>query len=234
MLLFKIPAIFVIPMNISLIIADDHPLYLEGLELILQKNKAIKIEAKCNLGSETIATLRKKNCDILLLDLHMPDMNGSEVIEKIKVFKPHQKIIMLTHQKGSRHLGKLEKLGINGYVLKNVNKEELLKAIETVHAGGYYFTEGIQNITKEEDFYIKSSVIVENNLPDTLLTQREKEILIRVCNEKSSSEIAKELFVSVSTIDTHRKNILIKIGALNTVGLVKYALKHGLIKPEES
>lgn len=127
---------------ISLIIADDHPLYLEGLEMLLTKDKEIKIAAKCNLGTEAISVLKKKNCDVLLLDLHMPDMNGLEAVEEIKKFKPNQKILMLTHQKGSRYLTKLEKLGINGYVLKNATKEDLLTAIKTVHARGTYFTEG--------------------------------------------------------------------------------------------
>lgn len=218
---------------ITIIIADDHPLYLEGLEMILTKNKELKIEAKCDLGAGAIETLKIKNCDVLLLDLHMPDMSGLDVIEAIRKFKPLQKIIMLTHQKGSRYLAKLEKLGINGYVLKNVNKEELLKAITTVYNGGFYFTEGIHNITKEEDFYIKSSIIVKDKDPDSILTPREKEILIRVCNEMSSSEIAKELFISAGTVDTHRKNILQKLGISNTVGLVKYALKHDLLKPDQ-
>ncbi len=216
---------------ISLIIADDHPLYLEGLQMLLSKDREITINATCNLGAKAIATLQNKDCDVLLLDLHMPDMNGPDVVAEIKKFKPNQKIIMLTHQKGSRYLSKLEKLGVNGYVLKNVMLEELIHAIKTVNAGGSYFTEGIENITKEEDFYIKSSIIMHNDSPDVLLTPREKEILIYVCNEMSSSEIAKELFISIGTVDTHRKNILNKLGITNTVGLVKFALKHNLLKP---
>ncbi|MFL5762496.1 MAG: response regulator [Bacteroidia bacterium] len=216
---------------ISLVIADDHPLYLDGLELLLAKTKELKIIAKCNSGKEAIDLLQKSDCDILLLDLHMPDINGPDVVEAIRKFKPQQKIIMLTHQKGSRFFGRLEKQGINGYVLKNVKQEELMEAILTVYKGKTYFTEGIQNITKEEDLYFKSSVILNNDLPDTILTPREKEILIRVCNEMSSSEIAKELFISVGTVDTHRKNILQKLGISNTVGLVKYALRHGLLAP---
>ncbi len=218
---------------ISLIIADDHPLYLDGLEMLLTKEHEIKIIAKCNLGAEAISALKRKECDILLLDLHMPDMIGVEVVEEIIKFKPEQKIIMLTHQKGSRYLSKLEKLGIMGYVLKNITRDELVKAIKIVYDGGTYFSEGIQNLTKEEDFYIKSSVIIHNDLPDTMLTAREKEILICVCNELSSAEIAKKLFISVGTVDTHRKNILQKLGIANTVGLVKYALKHGLLNPDE-
>ena len=218
---------------ISLILADDHSLYIEGLELLLAKGNDFKIITKCNSGAEAISTLKKKNCDILLLDLHLTDMTGLEVVENVLRFKPEQKIIMLTHQKGSKYLGKLEKLGIKGYLLKNITKEELIKALKIVYDGGTYFSEGIHNITKEEDVYIKSSVIISNESPDVILTPREKEILIHVCNELSSAEIAEKLFISIGTVDTHRKNILQKLGISNTVGLVKFALKHGLIKPEE-
>lgn len=218
---------------ISLILADDHSLYIEGLELLLAKSNEFKVIAKCNSGDEAISTLKKKNCNILLLDLHLTDMTGLEVVEEIRKFKPEQKILMLTHQKGSRYLSKLEKLGIKGYLLKNITKEELIKALNIVNEGGTYFSDGIQNITKEEDIYIKSSVILSGESPDEILTTREKEILIYVCNELSSAEIAKKLFISVGTVDTHRKNILQKLGIANTVGLVKFALKHGLLKTDE-
>jgi DNA-binding NarL/FixJ family response regulator len=218
---------------ISLILADDHSLYIEGLELLLAKGNEFKIITKCNSGADAISTLKKKKCDILLLDLHLTDMTGLEVVEEIQKFKPNQKILMLTHQKGSRYLGKLEKLGIKGYLLKNITKEELIKALKIVYDGGTYFSEGIQNITKEEDFYIKSSVILSGDKPEVMLTAREKEILVFVCNELSSAEIAKKLFISIGTVDTHRKNILQKLGISNTVGLVKFALKHGLLKSDE-
>jgi two-component system, NarL family, response regulator NreC len=214
---------------ITLILADDHPLYIEGLEMLLSSDKQFKVEAKCTSGAEVIAVLKNKNCDVLLLDLHMADMDGVEAVASIRKFKPEQKIIMLTHQKGSRYLDKLEKLGINGYVLKNVQRGELVEAINTVHAGGRYFTKGIEMISRDEDLQIKSSVILTEHSPGTMLTSRELEILVRVCGEMSSSEIAKELFISVGTVDTHRKNILMKLGISNTVGLVKYAIKHKLL-----
>ncbi|MBI5541606.1 MAG: response regulator transcription factor [Bacteroidia bacterium] len=218
---------------ISLILADDHSLYIDGLELLLTKGDDFKVVTKCNSGAEAISVLKKRNCDILLLDLHLTDMTGLEIVEEIQKFKPEQKILMLTHQKGSRFLSKLEKLGIKGYLLKNITKEELIKALKIVYEGGTYFSEGIQNITKEEDFYIKSSVILSGDTPEIMLTAREKEILVFVCNELSSAEIAKKLFISIGTVDTHRKNILQKLGISNTVGLVKYALKHGLLNTEE-
>ncbi len=137
---------------ITLIIADDHPLYLEGLEMLLKKENEIKIIAKCNLGSEAISALKRKDCDILLLELNLSDMVGVEVVKEINKFKPEQKIIMLTHQKGCKDLSKLENLGIMGYVLNNIPLEELIKAIKIVYDGGTYFSEEIQNITKKEGY----------------------------------------------------------------------------------
>ncbi|NCO55445.1 MAG: hypothetical protein COS14_07615 [Bacteroidetes bacterium CG02_land_8_20_14_3_00_31_25] len=134
---------------ITLIIADNHPPYLEGLEMLLKKENEIKIITKCNLGSEAISALKRKDSDILLLDLHMPDMIGLEVVEEINKFKPEQKIIILANKKESSYLDKLEKLGIMGYVPNDISLEELIKAIKIVNEGGTYFSEEIQNITKE-------------------------------------------------------------------------------------
>jgi DNA-binding NarL/FixJ family response regulator len=105
--------------------------------------------------------------------------------------------------------------------------EELMDAVKTVHNGGEVFPEEAKEYDHEEDLRLRSSAIMTES-PDVQLTDREKEILILVCKEFSSAEIAKKLFISTGTVDTHRKNILLKLGVSNTVGLVKYALKHGL------
>ena len=124
---------------------------------------------------------------------------------------------------------KLEKLNVNGYILKNVELEELVKAIRQVNSGETYFSEKINQQTKEENIYIKSSTILVDNSPKSLLTEREREILIHVCDEMSSAEIGEVLFISVGTVDTHRKNIMHKVGVTSTVGLVKYAIKHQML-----
>ncbi len=215
-------------MEIKLIIADDHPLYLEGLNLILSNESSIKIINTATTGKETITMVNCNDVDVLLLDLHLPDLTGVEILEEIRKTKPNLKVIMLTHQKGSRYLNKLLKLNIKGYVLKNVSTEFLKNAIITIANGGECFSEDIKNTTIEEDTYLKSSVIIYDK-QGSLLSEREKEILILVCSEMSSANIGKQLFLSTSTVDTHRKNILNKLGVTNTVGLVKYAIKHHII-----
>jgi DNA-binding NarL/FixJ family response regulator len=216
---------------INILIADDHSLYVEGLLLILQNQPNFNILGKANNGAEAIDIVQKlhEKADLLLLDLHMPDKNAIEIVTEIKTFTKRLKIIVLTHQKGNRYLPKLNKLGIDGYILKNIDKDDFVNAIQTVVNGGKFYSPNITDVTKEEDVYIKSSVIVFNQTKDIILSEREKEILVMVCNEKASKEIGEILHISTGTVDTHRKNIMMKLGVTNTVGLVKYALKTKLI-----
>jgi two-component system, NarL family, response regulator NreC len=212
----------------KLLICDDHALYLNGLNLILDQHKAINISAIASSGKEIIEIVKTTDADILLLDLHLPDMDGLEITTQIRAFNKSLKIVVLTHQKGNRYLSKFKALNISGYVLKNISVEDLFEAITIIGNGGSYFSPDILMTSKEDEYYLKSSVIIsEKN--DLRLSDREKEILILVCNEMSSADIAKQLYLSTSTVDTHRKNILNKVGVSNTVGLVKYAIKHHLI-----
>jgi two-component system, NarL family, response regulator NreC len=215
-------------MPIKLLIADDHPLYLDGLKLLLLQSERIEIVSTAQTGAKAIEMESNFEADVLLLDLHLPDMTGVEVLQQIRKTNSTVKVIILTHQKGSRYLNRLEKLGISGYILKNETTEFLTSAIITVVNGGTCYSDGITKSSLEDELYIKSSVIIAEN-SKYILSERETEVLTLVCKEFSSAEIGKLLFLSTSTIDTHRKNILQKLGVTNTVGLIKYALKHQLI-----
>ncbi len=218
-------------MATNLLLIDDHSLFLEGLTLYLKDERDFIISGTATNGHDAINLIKQKGNDntIILLDLHLPDMNAIEIVTTVRSFNKTIKIILLTHQKGNRYLPKLKKLGIQGYLLKSIDKVEFVNAINNVAKGGSYFSENITDVTKEEDVYIKSSVIVFNETKDIVLSNREKEILVMVCNEKASKEIGELLHISTGTVDTHRKNIMMKLGVTNTVGLVKYALKSKLI-----
>lgn len=215
----------------KIILADDHSLYLQGLMLLLKENENFEILGNANSGGDAILLAQKfhSETDILLLDLHLPDMNAIEIVAEIRKFSQDLKIVMLTHQKGNRYLPKLVKLGISGYLLKNIDAKDFIEALTIVANGGEYYSPNITDITKDEDVYIKSSVIIFNETKDITLSEREKEILVMVCNEKASKEIGDLLHISTGTVDTHRKNIMQKLGVTNSVGLVKYALKQRLI-----
>jgi DNA-binding NarL/FixJ family response regulator len=129
--------------------------------------------------------------------------------------------------RGTRYIHKLSKHNIQGYILKNAPMQELLDALEKVHAGGTYFSKEINIDSGQEDF--RSTITIEDKRVDEILSRRELEVLKLICREYSNAEIAEKLFLSVSTVETHRKNLISKLGVNNTVGLVKFALKHKLI-----
>ena len=186
------------------------------------------MKTKIFILEDLLMAMSKDSVDVLVLDVQLPEISAEELLQKIKDDFPNQKIIYLTLLRGTRMIQKLQKFGIQGYVLKNAPTEELLNGIKAVADGQTYFSKEIDYMNNDDD--LKNTLTFPDNKVEDILSPREIEILKLVCEEMSSSEIAAKLFLSVSTVDTHRKNILIKLGVNNTVGLVKYALKHQLLK----
>ncbi len=217
--------------NISMIklyITDDQELYLEGLTLLLGKQEGITVTGTSLSGLALLEVLPELDIDVLLLDVHLNDINEEELLKKIRVLKPTLKIIYLTMMRGTRFIHKLTKHGVQGYVLKNASIDELCSAIATVAAGGEYFSNEINITDSEQDF--RFTITIDDKKVDEILSKREIEILTLICKEYSNAEIAAKLFLSVSTVETHRKNLIAKLGVNNTVGLVKFALKNKLIE----
>ncbi len=212
---------------ISVFIIEDHEMYLEGLKLLLEKQPGINVIGTASSGALLLQQLQGIDADILLLDVHLPDINEEDLLKQIRAIKPAQKIIYLTLMRGTRYIHKLMRHNIQGYVLKNSPFEDLLKAIHEVHNGGTYFSKEI-DILSGDDF--RSTLTLEDRKVSDILSKREIEILTLICKEFSNIEIAEKLFLSVSTIETHRKNIIAKLGVNNTVGLVRFALKNKLIE----
>lgn len=202
-------------------------MYLEGLALLLKKQDNIEVIGVSCRGKELLELLPGLDIDVLLLDVHLPDIEEEDLLKKIRALKPAQKIIYLTLMRGTRYVHKLTRHSIQGYVLKNVPVNELVQAVQTVYEGGTYFSKDI-DIISESDF--RSTITLEDKKVSEILSKREIEVLKMVCREFSNAEIAEQLFLSVSTVETHRKNLIAKLGVNNTVGLVKFALKNKLIE----
>lgn len=213
---------------LKVFITDDHELYLEGLVLLLNKQPGIQVTGSAFTGESLLKQLPDHDIDILLLDVHLPDMEEEDLLKKIREIKPSLKILYLTIMRGTRYIHKLLKYDIQGYLLKNTNIAELTKALETVGEGKKYFSKEINILDTSQDF--RNTVTIEDKKVDEILSKREIEVLTLICKEYSNSEIAKKLFLSVSTVETHRKNLIAKLGVNNTVGLVKFALKNKLIE----
>ena len=211
---------------IRVFITDDHEMYLEGLALLLGKQEDIKVVGMAATGKQLLAQLPEMEADILLLDVYLPDTTEEELLQLIRSLRPELKIIYLTLLRGTRHIHKLTKHNIQGYVLKNAPLEELLSALREVRAGGNYFSKDIHIGDSEEDF--RSTIIIDDKQINEILSRRELEVLKLICREYSNAEIADKLFLSVSTVETHRKNLIAKLGVNNTVGLVKFAIRNKL------
>jgi len=212
---------------IRVFITDDHEIYLEGLSLLLGKQEGVEVIGTATSGKELLEQVSDLKADILLLDVYLPDLGEEEIVQQIRAVRPDLRIIYLTLLRGTRYVHKLSKYNIQGYVLKNASLEELLQALRTVQDGGTFFSKDIHIGDRDEDF--RNTITIEDKQIDEILSRRELEVLRLICKEYSNAEIADKLFLSVSTVETHRKNLIAKLGVNNTVGLVKFALRNNLI-----
>jgi DNA-binding NarL/FixJ family response regulator len=208
----------------KIIIADDHNMFLEGLISLLRNVPDIVVVAKASNGKELIELLDENPADIVVLDISMPEMDGVEVTKIIRKKYPHLKILILSTHSNSQIIAKLIRLGANGYLLKNAEKDELLYAIKKINSDENYFSQEVTAIYKEFESNLK------NNLSSTTeLSNREKEILILIAKQLTAAEIAEKTFISLNTVNTHKRNLLSKLNVKNTAGLVKYAIELGLL-----
>lgn len=212
---------------IRVFITDDHEIYLEGLALLLNKQEGIQVTGTATSGKELLGCVQKGlEADVLLLDVYLPDMPEEEIVQQIRAAYPDLRIVYLTLLRGTRYVHKLAKYNIQGYILKNASLDELLVALRSVYDGGRYFSKEIHIGDRDEDF--RNTITIEDRQIDEILSRRELEVLRLICKEYSNAEIAEKLFLSVSTVETHRKNLIAKLGVNNTVGLVKFALRNNL------
>ena len=195
---------------------------------MLGKQDGIEVIGTASSGKDLLARIRELQTDILVLDVYLPDIAEEELLQQIRTLRPDLKIVYLTLLRGTRYVHKLTRHNIQGYVLKNAPLGELLVALQAVHAGNTYFSKEVNIGDKEEDF--RSTITIDDKHIEEILSRRELEVLKLICREYSNAEIADKLFLSVSTVETHRKNLIAKLGVNNTVGLVKFALRHKLIE----
>lgn len=210
--------------KINLLIADDHTMFLQGIISLLQEEPNIKIIDKAINGIQALEIIKKGIADFIILDISMPEMDGIELSKILKKQYPYVKILIVSTHSNIMIISRLIRIGVNGYLLKNAEKEELLKAINTIASGKNYFAEGLEEKYFTNNLRIKKQV---SNLAE--LSVREKEILVLIAQEYSTAEIAEKTFITLNTVNTHRRNLLSKLNAKNTAGLVKYAVENGLV-----
>ena len=214
-------------LKIKLILADDHHILLDGLRSLLKKQRDMEVMGCYNNGQLLLDALpRLGPVDMALIDLSMPLMHGSELMDKIKLTDPNIKVIVLSMHDDAGHVMEMVDRGVSGYLLKNAGDQELLDAIRKVAAGRLYFSQAVSD-TIEAAVKLRKQDAAAPAQPR--LSSRELEILRLIVNECSNSEIAETLFISERTVETHRKNMLRKMNHKSMVGLLRHALEQKLI-----
>ncbi|MCB0427509.1 MAG: response regulator transcription factor [Mangrovimonas sp.] len=209
---------------ISVFIVDDHPLVADGLSTMLKTEKDIKVIGVAKTGADALKMLEKNEPDIILLDINLPDINGLDLCEKIKNSNTHSKILMLTSIDDLSIITQSFSKKANGYLLKDIDRTELLRAIDTVLEGKNYIS-----ISANQKL-VESFDPINKTIPQMVaLTRREKEILLLLDQGFNGPTIAEQLCLSNYTIETHRKNLMQKLGSNTTQMLLNKAREQNLI-----
>jgi DNA-binding NarL/FixJ family response regulator len=215
--------------SIHVLLVDDHVMLRDGVAAILNQVEGIKVVGGVSSGEEAVNGLKTYNPHIVLMDIMMSGMTGLEATRWIKEQDKNVKVIIITSEVKKEFVSEGIKSGIDGYLPKNADKGTLVEAIRTVHKGEKYFNQAIMNLVFE-DFYKGEKEGNRASRPVAQgLTKRENEVLELVAHGKSNQEVADTLFISTKTVETHKTNILEKLGLKNTAELVKYAIKNNII-----
>jgi DNA-binding NarL/FixJ family response regulator len=210
--------------KLSVFLVDDHKLFREGLKLLLSGLDCVGEIYEASSGQEFLNSLGNKFPDIVFMDIEMPDMDGIETTQKTLALYPEIKIIALSMYGEEAYYSKMIEAGVQGFLLKDSDIQEVESAIMLVSTGKSYFSQDILfKILQKGN--TKKSVSRSSEL-----TEREKEVLYLICKGLSNQEIANTLLLSKRTIDKHRENLLLKTESNNTASLVIYAIKHGIIE----
>ena len=208
---------------INIIIADDHTIFLEAITVLIS-GKYINVVANCKNGQEVLDFLKEQEVDLVISDINMPVMDGITLVKKITKLYPKTKTMMLSMYEERNIINKAIKAGANGYMSKNAGKKDILNAIESC------MKDEKVTFTRQSQFTHKSIQNTDKSVKEISLTNRERQILKLITQETTNTDIALSLNISKRTVETHKKNIILKLGATNTIGLIKIALKNKIIK----
>ncbi len=204
-------------MATKVFIVDDHYMVIEGIRSLLQNEKGIEWSGHAMNAISCLAFLQRQQPDVILMDINLPDKSGIDLCKEVKEKYPYVFIIGLSTFNQLSFIQKMMDNGASGYVLKNATQEELMEAIKTVVKGKIYLSDEA------------SQTLQKNEATNIVLTRREKEVLELIAEGMTNNVIAQKLFISPTTVDTHRKNLLAKLEAKNTASLIRMATQLQLI-----
>lgn len=214
--------------KIKIAIADDHKIYRDGLKVGLLADENLELVLEADNGEELINGLGINMPDVILMDLKMPLMDGIEATKEIRKKYNNIKVLVVTMYDDDKFIIHLMEIGANGYLLKNAHADEIRRSIYSAFETGYYFND-LVNKALLKKLVLKGNIKPSFN-QNVEFTERELEVLLLICEEKTTAEIAKEIFLSARSVEGIRQKIIDKVGVRNTAGLVMFAIKNGIVK----
>lgn len=214
--------------KINIVLADDHVLVRNGIKSMLESESDIQVVGEAGDGYEALESAKTLKPDIIVLDIRMPNMTGLEAAAKLKNQSPDTKAVILSMHDSEEYVLQALDAGAYGYLLKDTDKNEFIKALKQIHSGSKYFSGGVSNVLANRILARPSSSTASKD-DRYHLTKREKEILRMVIDGKHNKDIAESLGKSVRTVETHRFNIMKKMDVNNAVDMVNKTVKENLV-----
>jgi two-component system, NarL family, response regulator DegU len=216
--------------NINVLLADDHVLVRNGIKSMLESEADITVVGEASDGAEAVESVKKLKPDIVILDIRMPRMTGLEAAAKLRQAVPGVKSVILSMHDSEEYVIEALNAGAFGYLLKDTDKFEFIKALKQISAGTKYFSGAVSNVLANRLLNTRPAPASGTTQPDPYhLTRREKEILRLVVDGKQNKEIAESMGKSVRTVETHRFNIMKKMNVNNAVDMINKSLRENLL-----
>ena len=215
--------------KINIILADDHVLVRKGIKAMLESESEIEVVGEAGNGSDALNAARTLRPDILLLDIRMPGMSGLDAAAKLREYSPDTKAVILSMHDSEEYVLQALSAGAYGYLLKDTDKDEFIKALKQVSTGNKYFSGSVSNILANSLLNARPLAKAATTEDTYHLTKREKEILRMAIDGKHNKDIADSLGKSLRTIETHRFNIMKKLGVNNAIDMINKAIREHLV-----
>ena len=215
-------------MESRILLVDDHKLFRQGLRSLLERIPGVQIAGEAENGKEAVALCERLRPDIVIMDVTMPDLNGVEATRRIVASCPGTRVLVLSMYSSKRFVEDMVKAGASGYLLKTCDFNELSSAIAAIRASHAYLSPAVASVLMQA---VGSSK--DGSISDVQFTPREREVLLCLAEGKTPKEIALQLNISHNTVQTHRRNVMEKLGVDRMADLIKYAIREGLLSPEK-
>jgi DNA-binding NarL/FixJ family response regulator len=215
--------------RIAVLLADDHTIVRQGLKLLIQGDRRMKIVGEAKTGREALQMAAALQPDVIVMDIAMPSMNGLEATRQILKVSPRMRILILSAHSDPEYIEQMVKVGASGFLVKQSSGEALTKAIDELHRGNNYFTPSIAQYLKKHRQETQGKIDLRRKHP-AQLTSRESEMLQLIAEGYGSKQIASELEISIKTVEKHRQTLMEKLNIHDIAGLTRFAIAAGIIE----